>query len=88
MKKRVEIQTGGPAPYTTKRRDRDGYLVQPQMKYGNWSATAELKFICKRDGTAVLHQKFRRRVKRDWGMGCWSRSMEYEWMPVPMERVK
>lgn len=53
---------------------------KPTVTYGAWSATCELKWV-----GDVLHQKFRRRVKRDWGHAVWSRSLEYDWMPVPVE---
>lgn len=51
------------------------------ITYGNWSATAELKWVGRR-----LMQKFKRRVKRDWGHACWRRTMEYEWKAVPVEK--
>lgn len=64
-------------------------LPAPRITYGKWSATAELKWKKK-----VLMQKFKRRVKREWrGSDLnpperWndrSRSMEYEWQPIPVE---
>lgn len=74
MRSRRAIQTGTPPP---------------RISYGRWSATSELKWV-----NGVLHQKFKRRVRRDWtGQDVdpperWSersRSMEYQWMPVPVE---
>lgn len=64
-------------------------MPAPRITYGNWSACCELKW---KDG--VLMQKFKRRVKREWSghdldpPERWnerSRSMEYEWKPVPVE---
>lgn len=65
--------------------------TNPTITYGKWSATSELKWVNK-----VLFQKFKRRVRRDWsGSGkpgdSWherSRSMEYDWKPVPIEKGK
>lgn len=60
-----------------------------RISYGIWSATSELKW---KEG--VLMQKFRRRVKRQWSgqdldpperWSTTSRSMEYEWKPIPVE---
>jgi hypothetical protein len=56
-------------------------IGEPVITYGNWSATSELKWVGK-----VLMQKFKRRVKRDWGRACWNRTMEYEWKAVPVEK--
>lgn len=55
----------------------------PVITHGNWSATNELKWVGK-----TLMQKFKRRVKRDWGAGCVSRSLEYDWKPVLKEASK
>lgn len=55
-------------------------LGDPHITLGNWSATPELKWVGKK-----LMQKFKRRVKRDWGHAVWSRTMEYQWFPVPRE---
>lgn len=65
---------------TRKVGDRHFPANEPHVTVGNWSATPELKW----QGT-VLMQKFKRRVKRDWGHAVWSRTMEYKWFPVPRE---
>lgn len=63
------------------RRQRRAPDSEPHIRYGEWSACSELKWI-----GDVLWQKFRRRVKRDWGGGAWSRSVEYEWFIVPTQK--
>jgi len=59
----------------------------PVISYGNWGPTEYLRWEVIKDtpvpGQRVLMQKFRRRVKRDFGHGTISRSYEYEWFPVP-----
>lgn len=60
----------------------------PVITHGNWSACCEIKWVKEKNGQKALYQKFKRRVKRDWGAGCVSRSMEYDWKPVPMEEAK
>lgn len=76
MRKRIEKVTQRPIL-------PPAYGAKPRITYGVWSATSELKWIGK-----VLHQKFKRRVKRDWGGGLMSRSLEYDWKPVPVEAGK
>lgn len=61
---------------------------EPRITYGNWSSTSDLYWSRGNplhDDPPVLMQKFRRRVRRDWGGGCYSRSYEYSWMPVPQK---
>ena len=78
--KKEEKPTSGPAGIKFPIPDRP-----PQITYGEWSPTESLKWKIVPGTTPVLMQKMRRRIKRDWGHGCWSRSYEYEWFPVPEE---
>jgi hypothetical protein len=57
----------------------------PTISHGNWEPTCYLKYTHNVLDGRTLMQKFRRRVKRDWGHGTISRCYEYEWMPVPHE---
>lgn len=62
----------------------DSKVKTPRISYGEWCATPELRW----DNSDPLHpprlmQKFRRKVKRDFGHGSISRGYEFEWKPIP-----
>lgn len=69
-----------PRPMEKKRKVKlHAPIPQPKMTYGNWKPTCQLRVV-----RGVLQQRFGRRVKRDWGRGCFSRTYEYEWRYIPI----
>lgn len=53
-------------------------MTEPRITYGSWSPTTYLRYV-----GDILEQRFRRKVKRDWGRGTVSKTQEYEWKPIP-----
>lgn len=63
----------------------DSKVKTPRISYGEWCATPELRWhvVVGSIDHRELQQKFRRKVKRDFGHGSISRGYEFEWKPIP-----